>query len=287
MNVLIIYFSQTGNTEKIAKVIQKSILNNDNNCEIEKIKDVDISIIHNFDLIGFGTPTFFYREPQNVKKFINTLDKNKKEKYCFLFSTHGSLIGNTFYYMNKELNKKGFRVIATYDTYANSSIQFYPQPMHTAGHPDEIELKSAEDFGNNVCNTLNKFLNGEQNLIPKFTLREDTWWAKESKNITTELLRKVSPKFVINKDKCTKCLSCQRGCPVDAIDIEKDPPEIQKGGCIFCWYCEKLCPEGAIEADWTFIRKVNKPNLKKYITELKLAENEGQFRPYIDYENIF
>ena len=27
-------------------------------------------------------------------------------------------------------------------------------------------------------------------------------------------------------------------------------------------------------------------NLKKYIRALKEAENQGEFRPYIDYENI-
>ncbi|MFX0138547.1 MAG: DUF362 domain-containing protein [Candidatus Hodarchaeota archaeon] len=96
----------------------------------------------------------------------------------------------------------------------------------------------------------------------------------------------MTPKFKINIEKCTKCLTCQDNCPVDAIDVEADPPEIQKEKCIFCWFCEKLCPEEAIEADWSSARKLFKGNLRRYIKELKKAEEQGKFRPYVDYEKI-
>jgi len=71
LDVLIIYFSQTGGTEKIAKTILQGIINSGNKCEIVKIKSANIKNLDNFDLIGIGTPTFFYREPRNVSQFIN------------------------------------------------------------------------------------------------------------------------------------------------------------------------------------------------------------------------
>lgn len=286
MNVLIIYFSQTGNTKNIAEKIEQGVINSGNNCEMISIKDYNKYNLKNYDLIGLGTPTFFYREPINIQKFIKNLEPSHNLKHWFLFCTHGSLVGNTFYYMNKELSKKGFRAIGTFDCYASSSIQFYPQPMHTDGHPDEIELKEAQEFGRNICDISAKVKSGNLKLCPRFTLNRDAWWAKESEKLTMDLLRKVSPKFTVNSEKCTRCLSCQEQCPVDAIDIESDPPEIQREGCIFCWYCEKLCLEGAIEADWTIMRKINRGNLKRYVSELKTAEKIGKFRPHIDYEKI-
>ena len=285
VQVLIIHFSQTGNTEKIAETIKKGILKSGNTCEIAQIKRVDVNILENYDLIGIGTPTFFYREPINVKIFIQIL-KETKGKHCFIFCTHGSLIGNTFYYMNEELTKKGFTTIGTFDCYGYSSLQFYPEPMHTEGHPDEIELKEAEEFGENICDRSLKIQNGETSLIPKFELILKTWWARQSKQLTLEVFRRISPKFKINVDECTKCLTCQENCPTDAIDVEANPPEIQKEGCIFCWNCEKVCPEGAIEADWSLMRKGSKANLVGYIEALKEAESQGKFRPYVDYKNI-
>jgi uncharacterized Fe-S center protein len=75
-------------------------------------------------------------------------------------------------------------------------------------------------------------------------------------------------------------------CPVDAIDLDAQPPAIQKQGCIFCLYCEKSCPEGAIIADWDFVAQVIRSNLKKYVAVLKDAEQQGKFISHVDYEKI-
>ena len=285
MKALIIYFSQTGNTKVIANNIQAGILNSGNECDITSIKDVDISMLNNYNIIGFGTPTFFYREPANVQRFIEKMNM-MEGKHCFLFCTHGSIIGNTLYYLNDGLRKKGLQVIGTFDTYSESSIQFYPEIMHTAGHPDEIELNDAFEFGKTICEISSRIQEGESGLVPKFELISNTWWAEHSKRLTPDVLRTISPEFTVNFDKCTKCFVCQENCPVDAIDLEASPPVIQKEGCISCWYCEKSCPEGAIEADWSQMKKKSRENLLKYIEALKEAEKAGKFRPYVDYEKI-
>lgn len=286
MKVLIIYFSQTGNTKKIAETIKEGILKSGNICDIAQIKNMDVNLLEKYDLIGIGTPTFFYREPRNVNKFIQDL-KDTKEKPCFIFCTHGSLIGNTFYYMSDELTKKGFIIIGSFDSYGYTSLQFYPEPMHTEGHPDEIELREAKEFGEQICDISLRIQKGESSLLPQFERISDTWWSRQSDQLTLRILRQISPKFKINEDLCTQCLTCQENCPVNAINIEANPPEIQKEGCIFCWYCEKACPQGAIEADWNFMIKGSKDNLPRYIDALKEAEKQGKFRAYVDYKNIF
>ncbi|MFW9825552.1 MAG: EFR1 family ferrodoxin [Candidatus Thorarchaeota archaeon] len=285
MNVLIIYFSQTGGTEKIASKIKDGILKSNNKCDMVKIKKSQDKDLKNFDLIGIGTPTFYYREPINVKNFIQNMQEGNG-KYSFLFCTHGSVIGNTFYYMEEELKKKEYLVIGSFDSYSASSLQFYPEIMHTTDHPDKIELEEAFQFGKNICDISLRIENGESTLVPKFNLIEDTWWVKQNKTLTLEVLRQVFPKFEINEEECTKCLTCQENCPTDAIDVEANPPEIQKESCIFCGFCEKVCPEKAIKTDWKLMSVGSKGNLKRYVQELKKAEEQGKFRPYVDYEKI-
>lgn len=137
-------------------------------------------------------------------------------------------MGNTLYFMQEQLKEKGYTVIGAFDSYADASLQFYPNPWHTTGHPDEIEFTEAELFGRGICDVSARIQSGESALIPQFQLIEDTWWAEASKKMTLEALRRVFPKFSINQDKCSQCLMCQENCPVDAIDMEADPPEIQK-----------------------------------------------------------
>jgi flavodoxin/Fe-S-cluster-containing hydrogenase component 2 len=284
LKVLIVYFSQTGNTEKLAKNIQEGIINSGNLCDLVKIKDVDITKLTDYELIGLGCPTFFYREPVNIRKLIAKFPKGNG-KHIFIFATHGSCLGNNFYYMTEELKEQDYLVIGAIDSYADSSLQFYPPVMHTHGHPDAQELMEAQAFGDMICDRSQRIQKGESQFLPKFQLVDDTWWFKDSQLMTVEVLRRISPKFTINEN-CTKCLTCQEGCPGDAIDIEAEPPIIQGEGCIFCWGCEKLCPEDAIEADWDAMRVGAKTNLRKYVKLLKKAEEEGKFRPYVDYRKI-
>ncbi len=285
MNVIIIYFSQTGNTIKIAEAIRDGIVSAGGGCDLQPIKEVNKSHLIHYDLIGIGCPTFYYREPRNVKQFIQALDP-VESKHAFIFCTHGSVMGNTLYYTSEELSMKGYAVVGSFDSYGSSSLQFYPEVMHTHAHPDSIEYEQARKFGSTVCTMSERVREGEASLQPRFQLIDNTWWAEQSKVLTPRLLRNVSPKLAINPDTCTRCLECQEGCPVDAIHIEQDPPIIQDEACIFCWLCEKVCPAGAIEADWSAMAQASRGNLQKYVEELRLAERAGRFRPYVDYEKI-
>jgi flavodoxin/Fe-S-cluster-containing hydrogenase component 2 len=285
MNVLIVYFSQTGNTERIAASIGEGIRQEKNRCDIVPIKKADIARIRGYDLIGLGTPTFFYREPTNVRSFFRKLD-SPTTPHWFLFCTHGSQIGNTFYYIADALSGKGAKVVGTFDCYAASSLQFYPQPMHTHGHPDAIDVEQAIAFGRSICVISQRIKEGKDELAPEIKRIDHTWWAKQSSVLTSELFRAVSPPLRIDSETCTKCLLCQEGCPVDAINVEADPPEIQKASCIYCWYCEKLCPVHAIRADWRSFSDSARSNLGKYVEILQEAEADGKFRPHLDYKKI-
>ncbi|MFA5307941.1 MAG: DUF362 domain-containing protein [Dehalococcoidales bacterium] len=63
---------------------------------------------------------------------------------------------------------------------------------------------------------------------------------------------RMSPRPLIDKDKCTECGTCIRHCPVTpkAVDWvggdEKRPPVHNYDRCIRCFCCQELCPEGAI-----------------------------------------
>ena len=54
MKRIVIYYSQTGNTRKVAKAIRKGMEQNAGQCDIAHIKDLDPADVDHYDLIGLG-----------------------------------------------------------------------------------------------------------------------------------------------------------------------------------------------------------------------------------------
>lgn len=82
MRVLITYFSQTGNTEKIARAIYKEL-------QFEKeIKPLDkVHSLDEFDLIFLGFPIINFGPAEPIKLFLAELAKGKN---IALFITHAT-----------------------------------------------------------------------------------------------------------------------------------------------------------------------------------------------------
>ena len=69
MKCAVIYFSQTGNTEKIAQAIREGVKQIAGNCEIIPFMEANPRQLYKYDLIGLGSPIFSFVEPLNVKLF--------------------------------------------------------------------------------------------------------------------------------------------------------------------------------------------------------------------------
>ena len=49
-----------------------------------------------------------------------------------------------------------------------------------------------------------------------------------------------------NPDLCTACGTCVDQCPVSALSMNEDIPEVDDETCIRCFCCQEICPEKAI-----------------------------------------
>jgi len=56
MRNIIIYFSLTGNTKKVAQAIHRGMSQLGGQCDIATVKEVDIQRLTDYDLIGLGSP---------------------------------------------------------------------------------------------------------------------------------------------------------------------------------------------------------------------------------------
>ena len=69
--VLILYYSGSGNTKKMAKAIAEAMKSDAINVTIEEAGKFDISSLPNYDGIILGSPTYFSNVAWQVKKVID------------------------------------------------------------------------------------------------------------------------------------------------------------------------------------------------------------------------
>jgi flavodoxin/ferredoxin len=284
MRTLIICFSQTGNTKKVAENIRDGISEITGSCNIVSLDEVDRITLKDYDLVGLGCPVFYYKEPHNVSMFIENLPELKSKQW-FVFCSHGSVMGLTLISMIERLEKKGVTVIGTHHTYADGSLPFYPYPTLTTGHPDAHDLREARDFGKSIAICSKAVADGDSSRIKKPDSLKEEWVKEEAAMLTIEFMDQAMPKLSINKEICVQCGKCQEACPAKGIDVASAPPRIQNP-CIYCWYCVKICPTCAIEADWNILVNMAPGNYARYINVLKAAEEKGEFRWLIDPNDI-
>jgi flavodoxin/ferredoxin len=283
MKTLLIVFSQTGNTRKIACCIGESIRKETGHCDIIEMAEVDKGSLGTYDLIGLGCPVFYFQEPLNVRSFIQSLPVLMGQHW-FLFCTHGSILGNTFHSMTEHLVQKGVVIIGYHDTYADAWLPFYPHPTLTTGHPDSEELDGAHEFGRDIVRRSEAVASGRKDLIPVLEPIPEEW-ACNAERFTPDFMRIIFPALRVDSEKCNLCLVCVDDCPVDGIDVEAEPPRIQDP-CIYCWRCANICPEGAIETDWMEQVKLAPKLYARYRYWLDVAAERGEFRWQVDPDTL-
>ncbi len=267
MKSIIIYFSLTGNTKKVAHAIHNGMNQTMERCDITTLKKTNIARLVDYDLIVIGSP-IWGGVPLNVMRFIDAMPSLKR-KHGAVFCTHGVWPERFFPPVVEGLTKKGLIVIGISDWYGSVHRPAFPNPYLTDGHPDEIDLEEAEEFGKETAELSRKIYEGKINLIPKLPGMEMTPPSKL-----------VLPLPKLNTEKCRypACTLCMDHCPIGTIDLSASPPVFARP-CEFCYFCEMVCPEGAIEVDYETYYEMFQQGIKdKFLKVLEEAEREGSFR---------
>jgi flavodoxin/NAD-dependent dihydropyrimidine dehydrogenase PreA subunit len=314
MKCAVIYLSGTGNTEIIAKEIHKGVVEANGSCDLFKFKEVNQHTFINYDLVGFGTALYGFTGPQVVKEFVKDL-RLVGGKHIFVFSTHGTYGELFFPDIVPRLQGRGMVVIGTYDCFAPCYGSGYPDPYPTAGHPDEIDLREAREFGKKMVANSLKIAAGDTSLIPPVpvALKLDIGPPPGMGEGPPPDMGEGPPPDVgegpppgagkgppesqgdhilYHQEMCNypKCRLCMDNCPSDGIDLTVTPPAIADP-CIGCAeMCAKVCPTGAMEVNPDHLEasaKFHRDSLSfLYYPALELTENTGHFRRLLSVEEV-
>ena len=295
MKVLIIYYSQSGNTRKIAKAIGRGASQVADECRVAPLKEVTAADLDQYDLIGLGSPVWKVETP-NVRQFYMGLP-DQNGKHIFSFNTHGTLPHLYFSIVLPNLRRKGFVTIGYNDWYGDVTMPGMPSPYYTAGHPDAIDIAEAEAFGREMVERSQRIHAGETELIQADPpLDEDVF--TQAMIAANMLSSPTNPQgdFLRDASKCVfpKCRLCMDNCTMGYIDLAANPPVFGNRGfkcddCHECSFCLMICPTGAVYTDPPMSEhiKLNKGK-RKLAFEAMLDKDEarGKFRRLIPVEQV-
>ena len=90
---LIVYFSQGGTTKKIAQAIAQGLRTSKYEVDLCDLKEAQNKDVLKHDLLGIGSPAYYFRPPFNVMDYISSLP-NLAGLPFFVFLLNGTLCGD-------------------------------------------------------------------------------------------------------------------------------------------------------------------------------------------------
>lgn len=257
MKALVVYFSQTGGTAQVARLIAAGLLaGGATKADVRPIRQVGPEEWLNYDLLGVGTPVFYYHEPPNVRDWIRRLAPRQRPAPAFTFNTNGGNPCNTFRRLQRMLRPKGAHVTGSFECFGFDTYPIFMKSFRKWGHPDAADLNAAESFGRQAAADAARLIAGQPVPEPTYrfvggkTFRLSIFCRKP-------ILDWFFPALNVNHDRCIQCGACVRACPTE--NIKLDPWPTMADRCIHCHLCERICPRNAIECDWRRLTKMMNP----------------------------
>jgi len=151
MKVLVTYFSQTGNTEKIAKAICEEA-SRENEADLKKLEDVSADDFAGYDFIFIGSPLHAGNLAGPVKEFLSGIQAGSGQKMAG-FITHFA------------------------PAYPNQAMDGFTEPITSVCQEKGIEYKGCFDCQGALTESLHEMVKKRQNLT-------DEQWAGMVKQMT-------------------------------------------------------------------------------------------------------
>jgi flavodoxin/NAD-dependent dihydropyrimidine dehydrogenase PreA subunit len=247
---LIVYFSQGGTTERVARQISQGLQHQGYQADLHNLMSGPPPDIAAYDMLGIGLPVYMFRAPFNVEDYLKRLPKLDGLAF-FVFLMYGIHRGTTGNRIRRILRRKRGREIGyTYFKGADFFIGYVQRGiLFSPNNPTERELSIATEFGRlmGLCDSPAGFAEAAMDPSPPvaFSLEKLTagrFWVRQI----------YSRLFGIDKTKCVSCDICVKQCPQNNITIDENGVPRWGRDCILCFYCEMNCPAEAIHSpiDW-------------------------------------
>lgn len=252
-DIIIFYFSGTGNTLLIAKEIKKIFEENNYNVVLKDIIQSEDERLEGDFHLGIVVPVAMQSTYKFIWEFVENLPKAKGRKIFFadtleIFS--GGIVGP----MKKILEDKGYNCIGAKEFKMSTSMLKSEEKLKKGKIKNKKAISEVEEFVLSIIKEENSW-----KRIPIFSDKMKSILDKDS------IWKEFSEKISIDNDKCIKCKICIKNCPVNAIKLEGLNVKINHNTCISCMRCVNYCPKNAFKLNGKNIIQKQVISLKELV----------------------
>lgn len=246
MNVVIYYFSGTGNTKWAVNELCRNLMQENHACTAISIDEKGIvpdeSIVH-ADVVGFAFPIFGANMPNIMILFFKKLQKHRdlnNSKPAFILTTAGFVDGFGPFSGNRYLKSCGFKLLSYVNLKLSNNIS---TPKLKSKIQDMESINSRLEKSKLVllkvanCILMNKryVTNIGPYLLPGFVIRKILKQAQSNCYLSLS----------VDNKRCIKCMRCVNNCPTQSIAYTSDQFHFAPS-CTACMRCYNFCPANAI-----------------------------------------
>jgi len=233
--ILILYFSGTGATKKVAQIMHMQ-LSQRYTVSISSIEDDAGLDINDYDALIVGTPVYHAAPPRIVTSYFEHIRPLVKALPALIYNTRGLCALNTNRILAKQLYKKKIVTImdTAYRSPASDGSLIAPRIKRFFEFEPGLNRKVTKD-----CKAFVKLLqSGSLRVyIPRFQIGS---LINAPNKLAGQLIRL---KIHLHRGRCTKCGKCTANCPMGALSKDFSGwPVVAKNECINCYRCIHRCP---------------------------------------------
>lgn len=283
MKALILYWTITRTTLRVAERIADGLQSEGVKCELYDLRDGRVPDTSRYDLVGVGFPVHWYRPPTPVREAIVALGRLDGMP-VFAFSLNGTYRGAGLNRARRALMRAGGMEMGAFSSYGEN--HFYPYVRLGAefspGHPTAQDLDAAFEFGRSVAIARHAVQRGEPPPDPR-PMDAPTYpmYALERFISGPRLTRILYSRFFrVDPARCVRCGTCAKGCPTRNISWQRGELPAWGRDCVLCLNCVTVCPEEAVTCpmDWRLFRPFVRWNVNRAWSDPRLEHACVEFR---------
>ena len=236
MKIAIVYFSGTGNTEKVLKEFESFFKIQNNEVKMIKIESGEY-IPTDIDILIIGYPVHAFNAPKIVLDYFNNISFFKEGLPTYIVKTSGeglTLNNGSSNKLTSILKNKGITIFNEYHYLMPYNIIFR--------HSDKMAYKMWKIVLELIPLDAKEILD-KKRIVIKYSL--GTKFVSNALRIEQPGAHIIGSGFEVNNN-CIHCGLCEKNCPTKNIIIKKNKVYF-KEKCMICMRCVFNCPKDAIK----------------------------------------